>query len=157
MRKLWSKILVAALAILLFCLGLYVFVFLPSDEDVVHSKTKELLEYKDTLDYYSRLEELYMFSYIGTESTDTTKYFSAGSGTWVEQIIEYRNKMLSVDYISGYNSDNSMIYTYASYLRTDEFLDNALRFYYVMSNQVTDADSKEVKSIEKSIDSYIDA
>ena len=69
----------------------------------------------------------------------------------------YKNKMMSDEYISGYNSDNTRVYTYASYMQTDEFLDNALKFYYVMSNQVTKADSDEVKSIEKAIDKYIDA
>ena len=160
MKKLWSKILVAALAIVLFCLGLYVFVFLPSNEELVYAKTKELLEYKDTLDYYSRLEEFSMLDYIGEDSSNTAmKLTSGGAGqtsSSVSIILEYKNKMFSLEYISGHNSEQ-VVYTYASYLQTDEFLDNALRFYYVMSNQVTKANSKEVKAIEQSINSYIDA
>ena len=160
MKKLWSKILVAALAIVLFCLGLYFFVFLPSNEELVYAKTKELLEYKDTLDYYSRLEEFSMLDYIGEDSSIAANKLSNGAlgqtSSSVQNMLEYKNKMLSLEYIEGHNSEQ-VVYTYASYLQTDEFLDHALRFYYVMSNQVTKANSKEVKAIEQSINSYIDA
>lgn len=156
MKKLWSKILVAALAIVLFCLGLYIFVFLPSNEELVYAKTKELLEYKDTLDYYSRLEEFSMLDYIGTDSSIAANKLSNGPASSVSNIIEYKNKMLSLEYIEGHNSEQ-IVYKYASYLQTDEFLDNALRFYYVMSNQVTKAESNEVKAIEVAINRYIDA
>jgi len=145
--KFWVKIVVALCVVLVAAFAVWAFFIREKDEVVAYNEISELVEYKASVGFKSKLEKLEKMNYL---KNDTTKVISGDSDS-IKEIIKLRDKCLNNDTIKVYDVDDSFLFEYNSYYKVDAYADSFIEYMipYINNMEGNSSILRDIKSNKK--------
>lgn len=140
------------MVVLVIGFSVWVFFFREKEDVQAHNRLSELIDYKESLGIEEKMIELRNLNYLNGNK-DSIITTSSAYGT---EILHVRTMLCSEDKIVGTSSDGGISYTYSSYYRTDEIIDDIISYYlpYTTGNKVN---GKTLKNLKNNVKDYIES